>query len=334
MKYDVYGIGNALVDMEFKVTEDFFTENNVEKGLMTLVEQERQVELTEALAKNDINALKRQCGGSAANTMIGISQFGGKSFYSCKVANDETGKFYLNDLKENKVSTKLTEQTAPDGVTGKCMVMVTPDADRTMNTFLGITATYSKDELDLEALKESKWLYVEGYLVASPTGQSAAVSAVNFARENNVKTAFTMSDPNMVKFFRDNINEIIGSGVDLLFSNEDEAMEFTGKTTVIEAREEMKKIAKTFVITLGKNGAVIWDGTTFIDIEPFTTDAIDSNGAGDMFAGAFLYGITNGHTYASSGILASRASSKVVSQFGPRLSTDQAIEIHKDVFSN
>jgi len=333
MKYDVYGIGNALVDMEFKVTEEFFKNNNVEKGLMTLVEEDRQNALTSALAKENIKEEKMQCGGSAANTMIAISQFGGKSFYSCKVASDETGKFYLNDLKDSGVDTKLTGETAPEGITGKCLVMVTPDADRTMNTFLGITATYSEEELDYNSLKDSKWLYVEGYLVASPTGQKAAVSAVNFARENNVKTALTMSDPNMVKFFRDNINEIIGSGVDLLFCNEDEAMEFAQTSDLSHAREELKKVCKSFVITLGSNGALLWDGTMFIDIEPFKVEAVDTNGAGDMYAGAFLYGLTNGHTFASSGALASLASSKVVSQFGPRLSKSQQIEIHNKLFN-
>lgn len=334
MSYDVYGIGNALVDMEFKVTEEFFKANNVEKGLMTLVEEQRQTELTAALTKENIEVEKKQCGGSAANTMIGISQFGGKSFYSCKVSNDETGKFYLNDLKESGVDTKLTPETAPEGTTGKCMVMVTPDADRTMNTFLGITGSYSEEELDYDALKNSKWLYVEGYLVASPTGQQAAVKATDFARRNNVKTALTMSDPNMVKFFRDNIKAIIGDGVDLLFCNEDEAMEFAGTTDLAQAREALKAVAKTFVITLGANGAVVWDGTMFIDIEPHKVDAVDTNGAGDMYAGAFLYGITNGHTYASSGALASMASSKVVSQFGPRLTLNQAQEIFKEVFKN
>lgn len=332
MKYDVYGLGNALVDMEFKVTDEFFKTNNVEKGLMTLVEEDRQSELLEALNAEHSEQLKRQCGGSAANTMIAISQFGGKSFYSCKVANDETGKFYLADLKENGVETKLNETTAPAGTTGKCMVMITPDAERTMNTYLGITATFSEEQLDLDALANSKWLYVEGYLVASESGQSAAVAAVNKARELGVKTALTMSDPNMVKFFRDNMSAIIGEGVDLLFCNEIEAMEYAQTSDLSQAREELKKIAKTFVITLGKNGAVIWDGTMFIDIEPHKVEAIDSNGAGDMYAGAFLYGITNGHTYASSGALASRASSKVVSQFGPRLEWTQAKDVHKEVF--
>lgn len=330
MKYDVYGIGNALVDMEFKVTDDFFAQNNVEKGLMTLVEEDRQNELLNKLHETHTEELKRQCGGSAANTVIALSQFGGSSFYSCKVANDETGEFYLNDLKDNGVDTKYTKETAPSGTTGKCMVMVTPDAERTMNTFLGITATYSEEELDLEALKNSKWLYIEGYLVASPSGQEAALSALESARESNVKVAYTMSDPNMVKFFKDNVHAILKDKVDLLFCNEIEALEFTGKATIDEARETLKDFAEHFAITLGKNGALIWDGHTFIDIEPYHTEAIDSNGAGDMFAGAFLYGITNGMNYAGAGSFASLASSKVVSQFGPRLQWTQAKELLKE----
>jgi sugar/nucleoside kinase (ribokinase family) len=332
MKYDVYGLGNALVDMEFKVTDDFFSKHNVEKGLMTLVDEQRQNSLLTALHETHQEELKRQCGGSAANSMIAISQFGGKTYYSCKVANDETGEFYLNDLKSSGVDTKLDIHSAKAGNTGKCMVMVTPDAERTMNTYLGITATFSEEELDLVALENSKWIYVEGYLVASPTGQMAALKAMNFAKEVGVKTAFTMSDPNMVKFFRENIMAIIGSGVDLLFCNEAEAMEFAQTSDLSHAREVLKQYAKTFVITLGKNGAVIWDGTIFMDIEPHTVKAVDSNGAGDMYAGAFLYGITNGHTYASSGALASYAASQVVSQFGPRLSWTQAKDVYRKVF--
>ena len=151
--------------------------------------------------------------------------------------------------------------------------------------------------------------------------------AKQIAEENGVKVALTFSDPAMVKYFREPFDEVIGESVDLLFANEEEAMLFTGKDNLAEAREEMKKVAKHFVITQGKNGAMIFDGDTFIDIEPYKTTAVDSNGAGDMFAGAFLYGITNGHSYASSGKLASMASSKIVSQFGPRLKWHEAKEI-------
>lgn len=330
MKYDVYGIGNALVDMEFKVNDEFFSKNNVEKGLMTLVEESRQAQLLDALHKTHSSELKRQCGGSAANTLIAVSQFGGSSFYSCKVANDDTGAFYLADLKENGVDTKLTLDTAPEGVTGKCMVMVTDDAERTMNTYLGITATFSEEQLDENALSQSKWLYVEGYLVASPSGQKAAVKAVELARKHGVKVAFTFSDPGIVKHFRYNIKEIIGEGVDLLFMNEAEALEYCETSDLAHARDVLKEVSEKFVITLGKNGATLWDGTMFIDIEPHVVEAVDSNGAGDMYAGALLYGITNGHSMAGSAALASRASSKVVSQFGPRLSWAQAKQVLKE----
>lgn len=334
MKYDVYGIGNALVDMEFSVTDEFFTKNNVEKGLMTLVEEDRQNELLEILHKMNQDEVKKACGGSAANTVIAVSQFGGNAFYSCKVANDQAGHFYLKDLKDNGVSTKYTDKTAPEGTTGKCMVMVTPDAERTMNTYLGITATFSEEELVEEEIANSKWLYIEGYLVASPTGQAAALKAKEIAKKNGVKVAFTMSDPNMVKFFKDNVAAILDGGVDMLFCNEAEAMEFCQTSDLSHAREELKKFANHFAITLGKNGAIIWDGTMFIDIEPHQVQAIDSNGAGDMFSGAFMYGITNGHSYAGSGALASLASSKVVSQFGPRLSWSQAKEVANEFKGN
>ena len=333
MKYDVFAMGNALVDMEFSVTTDFLNENNIGKGLMTLIEKDRQSELLVKLQNYGGGLIKKQCGGSAANTAIALSQFGGKSYYSCKVAKDDTGEFYLNDLKANGVDTKLTVDSAEEGTTGKCFVMVTPDADRTMNTHLGITARYSDHELDMNSLKDSKYLYVEGYLVASPTGQDAALKALKFARSNNVKTALTLSDPFMVKTFMDNFKALTADGVDVIFCNEEEAIEFTQTTDFKEAREELKKYAKSFVITLGKNGATLWDGTMFIDIEPHVVDAIDSNGAGDMFAGAYLYGITNGHTPASSATLASLACSKVVSQFGPRLENKQVNDIKNKLFN-
>lgn len=334
MKYDVYGIGNALVDMEFTVNDEFFTKNNVEKGLMTLVEEDRQAELLEVLHSMHKDEIKKACGGSAANTVIAVSQFGGNSFYSCKVANDEAGHFYLKDLKDNGVHTKYTDETAPAGTTGKCMVMVTPDAERTMNTYLGITATFSEEELVEEEIKNSKWLYIEGYLVASPTGQAAALKAKKIARENGVKVAFTMSDPNMVKFFKDNVAQILEGGIDMLFCNETEAMEFAQTSDLAHAREELKKFSKRFAITLGKNGAILWDEKTFVDIEPYQTTAVDSNGAGDMFAGAFMYAVTNGHSMAAAGSLASLASSKVVSQFGPRLAWAQTKEVMNEFKGN
>ena len=315
-KYDVYGIGNALVDLEFKINDQFLYDHKVEKGMMTLVDEDTQYRLINAI---DHEKTVKQSGGSAANSIIAVSQFGGKAFYSCKVANDSFGDFYLKDMKDAGVDTNLDGQAREKGVTGKCLVMVTPDAERTMNTFLGITSDLSTEEIDEYAIKDSQYIYLEGYLVTSNSGIEAMKKAKKIAEENGVKTALTFSDPSMVTYFKEQITEVVGAYVDLLFCNEEEAMVYTGKDNLEEARQELKKDARKFVITQGKNGAMIFDGDTFIDIEPYSVKAIDSNGAGDMFAGAFMYGVTHGHSYAESGKLASLASSRIVSQYGPRL---------------
>jgi len=322
-KYHVYGVGNALVDMEFEVENDFLAQMKVDKGVMTLVDENRQHELINQL---DVFEGKKASGGSAANTIIALSYFGGRSFYSCKVSNDELGDFYVADLKDAGVDSNLGDQRQ-DGVTGKCLVMVTPDADRTMNTFLGITETFSSDELDAEAIAASEYLYIEGYLVTSDTGRHAAIEARKIAEKAGVKTALTFSDPAMVQFFRDGLAEMIGERVDLLFCNEAEAMSWSESDSIEAAIEQLKKIANGFAITLGDKGALIFDGKELIEISAHEIKALDSNGAGDMFAGAFLYGITHGHSFYEAGNIASLASSRVVSQFGPRLAAQEHKEI-------
>lgn len=323
-KYHVYGIGHALVDLDFKVSEEFLKEHEVQKGLMTLVDEETQGRLIGAINPEET---VRKSGGSAANTVMATSQFGGKAYYSCKVSNDEFGDFYLSDLAEAGVNTNLDQIEREEGITGKCLVMITDDADRTMNTFLGITTGLSISEVDEASIKDSEYVYLEGYLVASPSALEAMKLTKKIAEENGVKTSITLSDPSIVEFFKTQFQDVIGASVDLLFCNEDEAKKFTGKDDLMEAREALKKDAKRFVITQGANGAMIFDGDTFIDIEPYETKAVDTNGAGDMFAGAFLYGLTHGLGYAGSGKLASLASSKIVAQYGPRLKWHQAQEI-------
>ncbi|WP_258105865.1 adenosine kinase [Marinoscillum sp. MHG1-6] len=328
-KYHVYGLGNAVVDYEIEVSESFFEENDVEKGLMTLVEQEKQMGLLKVV-KNNIK--KKQSGGSAANSIISLAQMGGKAFYSCKVASDEDGSFYVDGLTEAGVKTNLVKDQLADGVTGKCLVMVSPDAERTMYTFLGATSDFSERELVPDAIAESKYLFIEGYLVPSESGRSAIKEAKRIAKENGVKVSLSFSDPAMVKYFKNQMQEVVGDGVDLLFCNEEEAMLFTDTVSVIEAREALREYADKFVITMGKNGACVFDGDTFIDIESYPVKAVDTTGAGDMFCGAFLYGVTHGHTMASSAKLASKASSVVVSQFGPRLEAVQTLAVLKEVF--
>jgi len=329
-KYHVYGMGNALVDIVTEVTDEFFKEHSIEKGFMTLVDENRQQQLTNAI---HMPSADRQCGGSAANTIIGAAQFGASCFYSCKVANDEMGDFYHDDLTSHNVSTNLSPGAHEEGITGKCLVMTTPDAERTMNTFLGITASYSTKEVDETALRDSEFLYIEGYLVTGESGLNAMKEAKRLAEEYSVKTALTFSDPSMVKYFKDQMADVVGSGVDLLFCNEEEAMLFTETKTVDRAIEALKQKAKTFVVTLGARGSLVFDGSEEIKIDPFPTTAIDTNGAGDLFAGAFLYALTQGKTHAESGNLASLASSKVVSKWGPRLDEGQAKALHDQLFS-
>jgi sugar/nucleoside kinase (ribokinase family) len=328
MKYDVYGIGNALVDIVTEIDEAFLQENEVEKGVMTLVDEKRQHHLIEAIKGKNKNM---QCGGSAANTLIGLAQFGGRAYYSCKVAKDELGHFFLEDMKRNGVSTNLRHENCATGLTGRCLVMTTPDADRTMNTFLGISSLLSTAEIDEDAIKNSTWLYLEGYLVASPKGLEAMKEAKRIAEKHGVKIALTFSDPNMVRYFWKQFEDLIGASVDLLFCNEEEALTFCNTDNLQVAREELKKVAKRFCITQGANGALIYDGDTFIDIEPYPVKAVDTNGAGDMFAGAFLYSITHHHSAAEAGKLASLASSKVVSKVGPRLEPGHAAQLLEEL---
>ncbi len=328
MKYDVYGIGNAIVDIVTEVEHDFFTKNSVEKGVMTLVDENRQQELMKVI---DMKKSKLSGGGSAGNTVVAVNQFGGKSFYSCLVAQDDLGKIFLDDLKKNGVNTNLKYEDCPKGHSGRCLVMTSPDAQRTMNTFLGVSTSFSPAQLDEEAIKQSAFVYLEGYLVTSPTALDAMKATRKIAEKNKVEVALTFSDASMVKYFGDQMNEIVGASVDLLFCNEEEAMIFTNTNSISEAREKLKQVAKRFAITLGANGALIYDGDTFIQIEPYKVRAVDTNGAGDMFAGAFMYGITHKHSYAEAGKIASLASSRVVSQWGPRLELQQAKSVLADL---
>lgn len=293
---------------------------------MTLVDEETQFELI-----SDINKAEtvQKPGGSAANTMIAVNQLGGTSFYSCKVADDAFGDLYLKEMKEAGINTNFDRQPRQEGITGKCLVMITDDADRTMNTFLGITATLSTNEIDEQAISNSEYVYLEGYLVTSDTGFEAMKKTKEIAENNDVKTALTLSDPSIAEGFKPRFNEVIGSSVDLLFCNEQEAKIFTENDDLAEAREALKNVAEKFVITQGPNGALIYDGDTFIDIEPYEVKAVDTNGAGDMFAGAFLYGITNGMSFAGAGKLASLAGSRVVTQYGPRLEWHEMQQLMK-----
>jgi sugar/nucleoside kinase (ribokinase family) len=314
-KYDVYGIGNALVDMEYEVEVADLEALGIEKGVMTLVDEECQLRMMDHLAAHPH---QRGSGGSAANSMIAVRQFGGTSFYSCKVAGDDLGHFYMKDLLDGGVDTNHHTEKEP-GHTGRCVVLVTPDSDRTLCTFLGISGGLSTKELVEDALRDSEYFYMEGYLVTSKTARQACIAAKRLAEAAGVKTAISLSDPNMVRHFKAGLLEMIGSGVDLLFANEDEARDVVGAANLGGAVDYLKSLSKEFVITRGAKGALIWDGRTLIDIDPVKVEAVDTVGAGDMFAGAFLYGRGQGWDHRRAGALASAASARLVTSLGPRM---------------
>ena len=324
-RYHVYGLGAALVDTEIEVSDADLTAMQVEKGVMTLVDENRQHELLRHLSGRLVHS-RRASGGSAANSIIGVAQFGGSACYSCRVADDDNGRFYLEDMQAAGVDCfQDREQMA--GITGKCLVMITADAERTMNTFLGASATLSTQDLDAEALVASEYLYLEGYLVTSPDGRAAAIRARAIAEQNGVKTALSFSDPGIVAYFKDGLREMIGTRVDLIFCNEHEAKSWADTDDLDSAIAALKQIANQFAITLGAKGALLFDGVNTHRVDSFPVKAVDSNGAGDMFAGAFLYGITRGLDFATAGKLASLSAATVVSDYGPRLTRAQQQDI-------
>ena len=321
-KYDIYGIGNALVDTEYEVDDAFISKAGVGKGLMTLIDSDERKRLLNLLeVEHEHRAIKQAGGGSAANTMVAAAQLGANSFYSCKVASDETGDFFMSDLKIAGVDTNL-DAGREEGITGKCISMVTPDAERTMTTNLGISETLSPNELNREALRNSTYLYIEGYLVTSPTAFEAVKETINIAKEAGVQVSLTLSDPAMVENFKASFDALAELGIDLIFCNEDEARLWTAASNRGEAMARLKTVCGKVVMTCGKEGALVFDGSEETISVGIPTKAVDTTGAGDIFAGTFLFGLTHGMSFPACADLANKAASLLVSSFGAR--ADQA----------
>ena len=330
-KYDVYGIGNALVDTEFEVTEDFLKEQNIEKGCMTLLDRAGYQSLLKILRQR-YEVKTQSGGGSAGNSLYALTQFGGNAFYSCRVANDPVGEYFLQELGHNNIET--VDHLKTTGISGQCLIMVTPDAERSMCTFLGVSADLSINEIDLQAAQKSKYVYIEGFLVSSYSAKHAIMELKNCARKSNVKVALTFSDPAVVTHFKEALDDVLAGGVDLLFCNEEELKIWANSENFEEACSQISKVAKQFVVTRGANGATLFDGNELIMIAPHTVTAVDTNGAGDMFAGAFLYGLSQNLDFAAAGSFASAASAQVVTQFGPRLNSTKHNELKIKALKN
>jgi len=315
MSCDVYGVGNALVDIQAHVSDELLEKLGFHKGVMTLVEEASQLEVLEALSGG---AISRCAGGSAANTIMGIAQFGGKASYAGKVGTGELGSFFLTDMRTAGVKIDVAPA---EGQTGTSVILITEDAQRTMLTNLAVSATLSAADVRAEDLKAAKYVYVEGYLFAGETTRTAALRAIELAKANGVKVAFTVSDPFLIQYHRNEFLSLIEGPVDLLFCNLEEARALTGQHDPVECAREIHRHAENVALTLGAEGSLLMHAGDAIPIEGASTKAIDTTGAGDMYAAGILYGITNGLSWKQSGRLASHAAARVVGQLGARLKT-------------
>ena len=325
--YHLYAIGNALVDTEYEVSDELLNAMGVSKRHMTLIDTPQRAELLKHV--QGLQA-RRTGGGSAGNTVVALAQLGGQAFYSCRVADDELGAYYTQDLQTNGVATNLTHTRPNEGQTGSCMVLVTPDAERTMCTFLGATSQLDASALHPQDIAKSKIYYMEGYLAASPTGLEAAVKGRQMAVEHHVQTALTLSDVSMINFCKAGLEAMLCDGLDYLFANEEEAQTWCGTKDLDAILAQLSPLAKTVCLTRGPQGCIVLQGQSRTDVPAVPAQAVDTNGAGDMFAGTFLYGITHGHTPAQSAALANRTAAAVVSQHGNRLTQAQMQAIYTD----
>jgi sugar/nucleoside kinase (ribokinase family) len=229
------------------------------------------------------------------------------------------GEFYTKDLLSHGVATNLTHTKAPSGQTGSCMVMVTPDAERSMSTFLGATADIDETALHPHDIVKAQVYYMEGYLAASPTGSAAAVKGRAIAKAAGVKLATTLSDMSMINFCRPGLDAMVGNDLDFLFCNEEEAQVWCGTKDLATMCQQLGRQAHTVCLTRSAKGCLVIEAGQVTEVPAAQVKAIDTNGAGDMFAGAFLYGVTHGYSHAQSAWLANQAAGKVVSRYGNRL---------------
>lgn len=334
--YDVMAIGNALVDHEYLLSEENLAETGLAKSNMSLANFDEQRALLDYLHSANIKPSKLAGGGSAANTMFTFASLGGKAFYACRVGDDDAGEFYLKDLHESGVDTSAKHAINPQGVTGSCIVAVTPDAERTMQTYLGTSSDICEDNIDFEMLGQTEWLYLEGYLAMSEDLLPAMTKLRQQAGINNVKIALSFCDPAVVKFAKEGLDTIIGNGVAAIFCNIDEAKLYTGKKQIKAAARALTEYCQIAIVTDGPNGAIIAEkdkeGITTYDVPtPKVLNVLDTNGAGDNYSGAFLYALVQRYSLAECGQLASEVASQVVQQMGPRLDAIQYQDIARRV---
>jgi sugar/nucleoside kinase (ribokinase family) len=315
MPYDVYGVGNALVDIQAYVSDELLETLDYAKGIMTLVDADTQQKVLRVLGEVQTH---RCAGGSAANTIMGIADLGGTAAYCGKVAGDEIGEFFLKDMR--KLGVAIEVPPADQSPTGTCVVLITEDAQRTMLTSLGVSGSLCPEDIDEGEIRQAQYVYIEGYLFAGEPTRAAALRAMELAKANGVKVAFTVSDPFLIQYHRDEFWSLIEGPVDLLFCNLEEARALTGRHDAIDCAHEIHQHAENVALTLGADGSLLMHAGESIPVEGVDVKAIDTTGAGDMYAAGILYGITNALSWKQAGHLASHAAGRIVAQLGARFS--------------
>ena len=327
MKNDISAIGNALVDTVFKVEHSLISELGLEIDQMTLSSVEEHVPIIERLIASGADTVS-DCGGSATNSLVAAASFGAKCFHICKVSEDQDGLRYLKSLKEAGVGHKGNKASANSVPTGKCLILVTPDAKRTMTTALNISSLMDESDLDLDQIANSKIFYIEGYMVTSEENYRVTLKALEHLKNfPDVKIALSLSDPGIVMGFKDKFNEIESFGLDYIFGNDDEAMAFVGSDNIEDAFVALQKKSYVSIITMGEKGSAVVSNQGIINTPKVDIQAIDTNGAGDMFAGSFLYSLLQNDDLKTCAEFANYGASKVVETFGPRLTKDMYHEV-------
>lgn len=317
MTYDLVGIGNALVDIEVQVDDAFIEEIMVTKGGMTLSSTADQEKVLKALQSKP---RKLSSGGSAANTIHGASVLGAKSYYLGRVANDDHGKHYTEDMRSCEVG--FSGPGSDDEGTGTCVILITPDAERTMLTNLGVSSMLHPDNVDETIIRDAKAVYVEGYLWTGDETREAGLHMAKIAKDQDIPVAFSLSDAFVVNTFKDSLQNFIQWNVDILFCNEVEAQAMTGETDSRKAFDKLLAWVDTLFLTLGSKGSLAGkSGHEPVQVGTFPIDAVDTTGAGDLYAAGALYGLINDRTLTDSAIIGSYCAAQVVSHMGGRLPT-------------
>lgn len=314
--FDVLGIGNALVDVLAHADDAFLTENGIEKGAMTLID----ADAARALYAR-IGPAVEVSGGSAANTLAGIATLGGRAAYIGKIADDALGDIFTHDIKAAGVHFEAAR--LPGGDTGHCTILVTPDAQRSMNTFLGASSLLTAADIAEDLVAAAKITYLEGYLFDPPEAKDAFNKAAQIAHRAGRQVALTLSDSFCVERYRDDFRQLVETEIDLLFANEDEIMTLYQTSTFDDALQMVRQHCSIAALTRGAAGSVIVRGD---EVHIIDADAdirvVDTTGAGDLYAAGFLYGYTSGKDLKTSGQIASMAAGEIISHVGARPEAD------------